>query len=54
MISFSSYRRSFDVFNNRRDPDSVKAHSLNVIQFADDSLPVATAVFLFVSGTSRR
>ena len=34
------------VLRHRRDPDSRKAHALDVVQLVDDALPGATAVSL--------
>lgn len=41
-LSVSSF--TLNVFRDRRDPDRVKSHTLNVVEFLDDSSPGAAAV----------
>ena len=37
-------RVPLDVGDDRRDPDGIEAHALNVVEFLDDTLPCPTTV----------
>lgn len=44
MISLTLRCGTLDVLHNRRYPDSIETHILDIIQFADNTFPVSTAV----------
>ena len=43
-----AFYRSVDIRGYRRDPDSIEAHAMDVVEMVDDAPPVAAAVDLVV------
>jgi hypothetical protein len=44
MIGLAPSKRSFDIGTNRRYPNGIKPHSLDIIEFIDNTPPTTTAV----------
>lgn len=48
-----TFDRSIDVRGDRRDPDGVETHAMNVVEVFDNAPPVSSAVD-FIIGIARR
>lgn len=52
MVSLTLSRRTLNIFYDWGYPDSIEAHTLDIIQIINDSLPVSATVFLLTRITT--
>jgi len=52
MVGLSPSERTLDIGTNRRNPNRIESHTLNIVEFIDNTPPITTAIPPHTSITS--